>query len=45
MFAMRQFAILDDVEAKLRAEFNPTELKIEDPMGDANKIMIYIVSD
>ena len=38
MAQMREFAILDDVRDKLQAEFQPTVLNIDDPMGDANKI-------
>jgi len=33
------------MEDKLRAEFNPTKIQVDDPHGDASSVAIFIVSD
>ena len=37
---VRCFGVLEDMEAKLRAQFNPSVLKVEDKNGDLYKIEV-----
>ncbi len=45
MFTYRMFGVLEDMESKLKKQFNPQTLKVTDPNGDLYKVNVYIVSD
>lgn len=38
--SMREFGVLEDMEAKLQAKFNPSQLKVDDPNGDLYKVNV-----
>jgi len=38
--SMREFGVLEDMEAKLHAKFNPSQLKVDDPNGDLYKVNV-----
>jgi stress-induced morphogen len=39
------FGVLEDMESKLKAHFNPQDLKVVDPNGDLYKVNVFIVAD
>lgn len=42
--AVRPFGVLQDMESKLRGQFNPSALQIQDPNGDLYKVNVGTLS-